>query len=85
MSVESNLASALVLLYYSCDWLAKLTPLCQPIGKKTKNNVTLSHAFSRAWRRLRVIALNSDWFIALLAPVVIGQSNNFGFGFTKLN
>ena len=40
-----------------------------------------SHAFSRAQRRLHVFALNSDWFIALFAPVVIGQSNHyFGFG-----
>ena len=41
-----------------------------------------SQVFSRAWHRLHVFALNSDWFIALFAPVVIGQSNYFGFGFT---
>ena len=40
-----------------------------------------SHVFSRAWRRLHVFALNSDWFTALFASVVIGQSNCFGFGF----
>ena len=26
--------------------------------------------------------MNSDWFIALFAPVVIGPSNSFGIGFT---
>ena len=43
--------------------------------------MTCSHAFSRAWRRLHVFALSSDWFIVVSAPVVIGQSNCFGFGF----
>ena len=28
-----------------------------------------------------MIARNCDWFIALSAPVVIGQSNCFGLGF----
>lgn len=31
--------------------------------------------FSRALRKLEVIAKNSDWFIALFAPVVVGWSN----------
>ena len=33
---------------------------------------------------LHVFALSSDWFIELSTPVVIGQSNCFGFGFTTL-
>ena len=37
-----------------------------------------SHVFSRAWPRLHVFALNSDWFIVLFARVVIGQSNFSG-------
>ena len=37
--------------------------------------------FSRALSELQVIARNYDWFIALFAPVVIGQNNCFGFGF----
>ena len=44
-----------------------------------------SHAFSRALRRLHVFAWNSDWFIALFASVVIGQSDTFGFGFKALD
>ena len=54
---------------------------------KPKPIVTWSQAFSRAWRRLHELALNSDWFIALFASVVIGKSNyfGFGFGFTTVN
>ena len=37
--------------------------------------------FSRTLSELQVIARNCDWFIALSAPVVIGRSNCFGFGF----
>ena len=31
--------------------------------------------------KLRVIARNADWFVALFAPVVIGPSYYFGVGF----
>ena len=44
-----------------------------------------SHAFSRAWRRWRVFALSSHWFVLLFTFVVIGHCNCFGFGFTTLN
>ena len=37
--------------------------------------------FSRASSEFQVIARNSDWFMALFVPVVIGQSDYFGFGF----
>ena len=40
--------------------------------------------FSRALSELQVIARNCDWFIALPAPVVIGGSNCFGFGFSTV-
>ena len=40
--------------------------------------------FSRALSKLQVIARNCDWFIALPAPVVIGRSNCFGFGFSTV-
>ena len=33
---------------------------------------------------VHVIASNSGWFMSLFAPVVIGHSSYFGFGFTKL-
>ena len=40
--------------------------------------------FSRALNELQLIARNCDWFIALPAPVVIGRSNCFGFGFSTV-
>ena len=40
---------------------------------------------SRASSELQLIARNCDWFITLSAPVVIGRSNCFGFGFSTVN
>ena len=61
-------------------------PLSQSMrSKKPKPIVPRWHVFSRAWHRLHVFALDSDWFIALFASVVIGQNNYFGFGFTTFN
>ena len=40
--------------------------------------------FSRAMSEVQVIARNCDWFISLAAPVVIGRSNCFGFGFSTV-
>ena len=87
LSVESNCIFAFnwFCITALCDWFIKLAPLSQPIRCKTKPIVPRAHVFSCAWRRLHVFALNSDWFIALFAPVVIGQSNYFGFGFTTLD
>ena len=46
---------------------------------KPKPIVPRTRDFSRASSELQVIARNSDWFIALFVPVVIGQSDCFGF------
>ena len=83
LSVARKFATALVLHYYAL-WLAKkfLRRFLDQSELKPKRIVTCSHAFSRAWRRLHVFASSSDWFIGLSASVVIGQSDNFGFGFT---
>ena len=40
--------------------------------------------FSRALSKFQVIAKNSDWFIALSAPVLIGGSNYFDIGFSTV-
>ena len=40
--------------------------------------------FSRASSELQVIARNSDWFMELFVPIVIGWSNCFGFGFSTV-
>ena len=34
--------------------------------------------------KLQVVAENSDWFIALFVPLVIGRSDYFGIGFLAL-
>ena len=52
---------------------------------KAKPIAPCSHGFSRASSKLRVIARNyCDWFMALFVPVVIGQSDYFGFGFSTV-
>ena len=51
---------------------------------KPKQTAPCTHDFSRAKSELQVIARNCDWFIALFAPVVIGRSNCFGFGFSTV-
>ena len=37
--------------------------------------------FSRALSKLQAIATNSDWFITLFAPVVIGWSRYLSVGY----
>ena len=68
-----------------CDWLTELAPISQPMRCKKPKPIVSCSWFSRAWRQFYVFALNSDWFIALFAPVLIGPSNYFGFGFTTLD
>ena len=59
----------------------------QSMRSKTRtNHVSLSHAFSRALRQLHVLTWSLDWFTGMSAsPLVIGQSNYFGFIFATLN
>ena len=40
--------------------------------------------FSRTLSELQIIARNSDCFIALFAPVVIGQGNYLGIAFSTV-
>ena len=68
-----------------CDWLKNSRQLLNQSDAKTKLIVTWSHAFPREFRRLRLFALSSHWFIVLFSFVVIGHCNCFGFGFTTLN
>ena len=51
---------------------------------KAKPIVPCTRDFSRAFNKLMVVARNSDWFIALLAPVLIGRSYYFDFGFSTV-
>ena len=63
------------------DWLKNLSSVFHPMRSKTKTTCTLYQRFSRALSDLQVIAKNSDLLITLSAPVVIGLSNCFRFGF----
>ena len=81
MTVESNYVIAIATL---SDWLKRRAPVFQPMRIKTKPIAPCARDFSRAWNELQVIAKNCDWFITLPAPVVIGQSNCFGFGFSTV-
>ena len=78
MTVESNYAIAIATL---SDWLKKFFNQRE---SKPKPIAPCTCGFSRALSELQVIARNYDWFIALPAPVVIGQSNCFGFGFSTV-
>ena len=51
---------------------------------KPKQIAPYTRDFSRSLSELQVIARNRDWFIVLFAPVVIGRSNCFGFGFSTV-
>ena len=51
---------------------------------KPKQIAPCTSDFSRASSELQAIARNSDWFMAPFVPVVIGQSDYFGFGFSTV-
>ena len=81
MTVESNCVIAIATL---SDWLKRLAPVFQPMRGKPKSIAPCTRDLSRASSELHVIARNCDWFIALPAPLVIGRSNCFGFGFSTV-
>ena len=81
MTVESNYVIAIATL---SEWLKRLASVFQPIYAKPKPTAPCTRDFSCASSELHVIARNCDWFIALSAPVVIGRSNCFGFGFSTV-
>ena len=51
---------------------------------KPKPIVSHSRTFSRASHRPRVFASNFDWLSGFSLFFMTGQSNYFGFGFTRL-
>jgi len=54
----------------------KISPSFSTNLKQIQNQSYHVHVmFSRPLSKLQIIARNSDWFIALFAPVVIGRSN----------
>ena len=52
--------------------------------KKKKPIAPCTREFSQAFGKLRVIARNSDWLIALFAAVVIGRSKYYGIAFSQV-
>ena len=81
MTVESNYVISIATL---SDWLKRVAPVFQPKRTTPKPIAPGTPDFSRASSELQIIARNCDWFIALSAPVVIGRSNRFGFGFSTV-
>ena len=67
------------------DWLKRLAPVFSANENQNQNQ---SHhirvILSRALIKLQGMARNCDWFMVLSAPVVIGRSNCFGFGFSTV-
>ena len=79
MIVESSYVIAIATL---SGLLKRVAPVFQPLRSKT--NRTMYAWFFRASSELQVIARKGDWFIALSAPVVIGQRNCFSFVFSTV-
>jgi len=65
-------------------WLKRLVSVFQPMRSKTRTNRACMRDFSRALSKFQIIARNCDWLIEVFAPVVIGWSNCFGFGFSTV-
>ena len=64
------------------DLLINLMLVFQPMRSKAKTQLHLVHMFFyHILSKLQELARNSDGFIRLFSPVVIGQSNFFGIGF----
>ena len=81
MTVETNYAIATLNDIY----LKSLASVFNQREAQPKPIALRKHDFSRALSKLQVYARNSDWFIAMFAPVVIGRSNYyFGIGFTTV-
>ena len=54
------------------------------IQSVVKPIVTRSHTFSRASGQKHGIKSSFDWFIGLSVSFVIGESDDFSFGFASL-
>ena len=81
MTVESNYVIAIATL---SDWLKDTRQFFNQWEAKPKPIAPCTRDFSRASSELQVIARNSDSFMALFVPVVIGQSDYLGFGFSTV-
>ena len=64
MTIESNYVSAIASL---SDWLKNLSPVFQPVRRKTKNNHILYSRFFPRFEQVINNYLESDWYIVLLS------------------
>ena len=69
------------------EWFKSIVPVMFINQSKGKPKPMVPHMrnFSRPLSKLHGIATNSEWFIVLFAPAMIGRSNYFGICFTILN
>ena len=74
--VSVGVNNAIAALYF---WFKNVAPVFRRMRSKPKTSGTLYAPFSCTLSKLNLIAENSDWFIALFAPVVIGQSDYFWY------
>ena len=81
MTVESNYVLRLLRLVIG---LKDSRQFFNQREAKPKPIALCTRDFPRGLSELHVIARNFDWFIALSAPLVIGRSNYFGFGFSTV-
>ena len=84
MTVEINYAIAIAIAIAIVIGLKISRQLFSQREPKQNQTAACTRDFSRALNKLQIIARNSDWLIALLTPVVIGQSNYFGIGFSTV-
>ena len=71
-SIESYCAIAIATL---SDWLKNLAPVFKRMSSEGKPMVSCELDFSCTLSKLLVIDKNSDWFLVLFAPFVIGRGN----------
>ena len=64
MTIESNYVSVIASL---TAWLKNLSPVSQPIRRKTKNNHILNARFFPRFEQVINNYLESDWYIVLFA------------------
>ena len=64
MTIESNYVSVIASL---TAWLKNLSPVSQPIRRKTKNNHILNARIFPRFEQVINNYLESDWYIVLFA------------------
>ena len=81
MTVQRNYA---IVIATCSDRLKNFAPVFQQAGEKQTKTVHIlcARTFSSALSKWQETARKFDWFIALFAPVVIGQSKYFGIEFS---